>query len=254
MGLGPDIFGVLKGLRKVVDAGRPIVRRDLETKWQNSSIRDAVQETRLKVTQSNALTVNPTSIRHRVTETVERLDTVRAGIVGLAQAGLASSREQPRKSSRKHRRHQPLTKQSSRQEDEGSDSDSDTHVYVGDISIPEMDYKKVKDMPPGSVKDMIMRVGKEVEKRQAEAEEKRKAKIRKKAAYQSQMVEAQPRGVPKLQPLAKTAPTALSDESRERRVPASRVGRLWSYGSLAAGLGMGAAAEAARKAVGRGDR
>nr|XP_006824668.1 PREDICTED: chaperone activity of bc1 complex-like, mitochondrial-like [Saccoglossus kowalevskii] len=45
----------------------------------------------------------------------------------------------------------------------------------------------------------------------------------------------------------------LSDRSRERKVPASRAGRMMNFGSLAAGLGMGAIAEFTRRAVGAKD-
>ncbi|XP_041352917.1 atypical kinase COQ8B, mitochondrial-like [Gigantopelta aegis] len=46
----------------------------------------------------------------------------------------------------------------------------------------------------------------------------------------------------------------LSSTARERRVPASRVSRLVNYGGLAAGLGLGAVAEIARRSVGLGDK
>ncbi|XP_013778252.1 atypical kinase COQ8B, mitochondrial-like isoform X2 [Limulus polyphemus] len=42
----------------------------------------------------------------------------------------------------------------------------------------------------------------------------------------------------------------LSERSRERKVPASRLGRLMSYGGLAAGLGVGAIAEVTRRKLG----
>lgn len=42
----------------------------------------------------------------------------------------------------------------------------------------------------------------------------------------------------------------LSDRARERKVPSSRISRLISYGGLAAGMGLGAAAEVARRSLG----
>ncbi|XP_068766635.1 atypical kinase COQ8B, mitochondrial [Struthio camelus] len=53
-----------------------------------------------------------------------------------------------------------------------------------------------------------------------------------------------PPGAPPCQPRA--SPGQLSHRARERRVPASRLGRLASFGGLAVGLGLGALAEAAR--------
>jgi hypothetical protein len=44
----------------------------------------------------------------------------------------------------------------------------------------------------------------------------------------------------------------LSESSRQRRVPGSRVGRIMSFGSLAAGLGVGALAEVTRRGLGIG--
>ncbi|RWS28734.1 aarF domain-containing protein kinase 4-like protein [Leptotrombidium deliense] len=46
---------------------------------------------------------------------------------------------------------------------------------------------------------------------------------------------------------------SLSDRSKEKRVPSSRIGRLASYGSLAAGIGVGAVAEIARRTLGFSD-
>lgn len=43
---------------------------------------------------------------------------------------------------------------------------------------------------------------------------------------------------------------SLGDQAKATKVPSSRIGRLASYGSLAAGLGMGALAEVTRRAVG----
>lgn len=52
--------------------------------------------------------------------------------------------------------------------------------------------------------------------------------------------------VEKKRPL-KTPNLKLSEKSKERKVPSSRIGRLVSYGSLAAGLGFGALAEATKR-------
>lgn len=52
----------------------------------------------------------------------------------------------------------------------------------------------------------------------------------------------------------KSGPTPmLTEQSKASKVPASRVGRLFSYGSLAAGLGMGALAEVTRRTLGMSD-
>lgn len=42
----------------------------------------------------------------------------------------------------------------------------------------------------------------------------------------------------------------LNPNSKQRTVPASRIGRMVSFGSLAAGLGIGTAAEFARRTLG----
>ncbi|KAM5236360.1 atypical kinase COQ8B, mitochondrial [Ctenodactylus gundi] len=49
--------------------------------------------------------------------------------------------------------------------------------------------------------------------------------------------------------LRKTSRPQLSDRSRERRVPASRISRLASFGGLAVGLGLGVLAEVAKKSL-----
>ncbi|XP_034495130.1 atypical kinase COQ8B, mitochondrial-like isoform X1 [Ailuropoda melanoleuca] len=47
----------------------------------------------------------------------------------------------------------------------------------------------------------------------------------------------------------KTPRPQLSDRSRERKVPASRISRLANFGGLAVGLGLGALAEVAKKSL-----
>lgn len=49
--------------------------------------------------------------------------------------------------------------------------------------------------------------------------------------------------------LRKTPRPQLSDRSRERKVPASRISRLANFGGLAVGLGLGALAEVAKKSL-----
>ncbi|XP_062967254.1 atypical kinase COQ8B, mitochondrial [Cynocephalus volans] len=49
--------------------------------------------------------------------------------------------------------------------------------------------------------------------------------------------------------LRKTPRLQLSDRSRERKVPASRISRLANFGGLAVGLGLGALAEVAKKSL-----
>ncbi|CAG7680424.1 unnamed protein product [Allacma fusca] len=56
---------------------------------------------------------------------------------------------------------------------------------------------------------------------------------------------------PGVKPISKKKPTSqLSETSKERRVPASRIGRLVSYGGLAAGLGLGAVSEYTKRSLG----
>lgn len=50
----------------------------------------------------------------------------------------------------------------------------------------------------------------------------------------------------------RTSNQKLSGRSREQAVPASRVGRLWNYGGLVAGLGLGALAEVTKRQLGLG--
>lgn len=82
------------------------------------------------------------------------------------------------------------------------------------------------------------------------------------AAQQVVVAKLNPDVQPKPQPPAETvkphyqAPSRrlmLNEHSKATRVPASRVGRLMSYGGLAAGLGLGALAEVARRTMGMAD-
>lgn len=46
----------------------------------------------------------------------------------------------------------------------------------------------------------------------------------------------------------------LNPEARQRKVPSTRIARMVSFGSLAAGLGVGTVAEAARRTFGKSPR
>ncbi|XP_071794918.1 atypical kinase COQ8B, mitochondrial-like [Asterias amurensis] len=65
-------------------------------------------------------------------------------------------------------------------------------------------------------------------------------KLRMKA--KSSKTPTRPRG-PRIRP-------KLSDRAKERTVPSSRLGRVWNFGGLAAGLGVGALAEKAKRSFG----
>ena len=54
----------------------------------------------------------------------------------------------------------------------------------------------------------------------------------------------------KMKPLGQDVKSLLSEKAKERRVPGSRLGRMVSFGGLAAGLGVGAVAEVARRSLG----
>ena len=51
-------------------------------------------------------------------------------------------------------------------------------------------------------------------------------------------------------PLASNVKSTIGENSRERRVPGSRLGRMASFGSLGFGLGVGALAEVTRRGLG----
>lgn len=51
-------------------------------------------------------------------------------------------------------------------------------------------------------------------------------------------------------PLSKNVQSLLTEKSKERKVPGTRIGRLMSFGGLAAGLGVGTVAEMARRSLG----
>lgn len=46
----------------------------------------------------------------------------------------------------------------------------------------------------------------------------------------------------------------LSDKAQERKVPSSRIGRVYNFGKMAAGLGFGAVSEVTKRTLGFGDR
>ncbi|CAG0884991.1 unnamed protein product [Cyprideis torosa] len=278
--VGVDALGVLRGVRRVAEATQDVISREASLRWANSTLKVAAVDAGRTTIDSVVNSVrSPESFQRAVkntfTEATARVDMVRQGAVQFAKQALAAvPSEEAENLNRPDMKMQRFDEKNTKvhasvQEEVESDSDQDDDLddhEIGNIAIPEMDFKKISEMPPGSVKEMILRVGKEVEERRRDAQEKRKKKAAEKLArkrnprfassaqvvaeetFQSRLTTP----VPKPRPIGQEAPQSLSDYSKERRVPTSRFGRLLSYGQLAAGLSLGTVAEYTRRAI-KGD-
>ncbi|CAN8000528.1 unnamed protein product [Ixodes hexagonus] len=238
-----DIKLVLKGAEKVAKALTDHEIDRLRLTWQNSSVRDVSRKVAMSVEDRFSSTIaNPEKTvleaGQMLSETVQRLSMIPEGIRQFSAFSL---------------QHAQLQHGLKEAQVEGSptwDSPADgTHIgYLAATSVSSTtgqnmentvsSFRTLSVAPVAAIADQP----KPTDKR-AEAIDSLACKP---VTPSTPLTSKTRRDRPK-----KASPTLmLTEQSKASKVPASRVGRLFSYGSLAAGLGMGALAEMTRRTLG----
>ncbi|KAK5643386.1 hypothetical protein RI129_007231 [Pyrocoelia pectoralis] len=226
MSRGKEILGVIRGLQAVAEAGIKLQQESLETFWHNSSLRNVAQN--VFESKKNPISSNnkkPEDLVKIVTDTGDRLYTIVDGI-----GEFVSFKKAP--------------------------------VHDNPSAVPEINKSQVKieheiKLTPGD-KELLKQLDMEHrEKMKAAAITNSETSDGEKELTQG-MQKQKLEEVNKKQPLKVTSvPNPKSKQklnlsSKERSVPSSRIARMVSFGSLAAGLGVGTAAEYMRRSIGIG--
>ncbi|KAL0267169.1 UNVERIFIED_CONTAM: hypothetical protein PYX00_009517 [Menopon gallinae] len=231
-----DIKAVLKGMEAVASAGARHQAEVCGKIWENSSIKTAAEEGCGNINEK-LKTMSQSDINAAVKETAQRTYAVLYGFKSLATYPYTSQNVEEVKHEKKEQQHE-LPK----------------GVSPDDLKAVELDYK-----------DQLLI-------KQLEMEHDLKVKLNEKDKEPENIplpnttISSEDKYTPmkhvKYQPLETSKPqqpTAkkyqrqkqeLNPSAKQRKVPASRVGRMISFGGLAAGLGVGTLAEVARRAVG----
>ncbi|XP_045784462.1 atypical kinase COQ8B, mitochondrial isoform X2 [Maniola jurtina] len=225
-----DILGVMRGLRQVIDAGVKLQQESTRLVWNNSSIRQP-----LKYCSTNTLSTykpNPDN----ASDLFERTMVVVHGIkkyVTMYKSSLDNNLDVA------------VTMDPQLQEDIETLNKQFDETFE---SLKQTQKKIISSTVVPSVEEHVKPVEKNVPEKTSESKSKAQHNevLKSKIVPEPRVDASTSRTIPK--PVAKKK-LKLSENSKARVVPSSRIGRMVSFGSLAAGLGIGTVAQYARNTL-----
>ncbi|KAF5302370.1 hypothetical protein FQA39_LY10409 [Lamprigera yunnana] len=225
MSKSQDILAVVRGLQLVAEAGFKLQEQTLKEIWHNSSVKNIIEN----VTQAkpNSKNSKPEDIFKVISDTSDRLYTIVDGINEFITHSV------------------PITKKETKLEQvcvkEKKQPSTLKHV-THEITLTAGDKELLKKL------DMEHR-----EKLKTPftpiADENLSSDLKNTKVEKFEKPGNEVKSVPNPKSQQKQALTA-----KERTVPSSRIARMVSFGSLAAGLGVGTAAEYVRRSIGFGSK
>ncbi|KAG8225372.1 hypothetical protein J437_LFUL005387 [Ladona fulva] len=249
--LGTDLLIILKGLDCVIKQGIRLEENRLRHIWLTSSIRTLSEELCQKSVNTGKEILNDPKILQNsatriFTESVERSSVVLAGIKEVACYASAKENILPK-------------------DDEVSEKVKEKEDYITPTPDTNLADKKSNAIEVEEVKmsadimknknygELTMGKANDIDKVENGILSKSAHYIRPEESSKfDPETETKDTSLPKTFILSpKDQQEQLSSRARQRRVPASRLARLVSFGGLAAGLGFGTAAEFARRTIER---
>ncbi|KAH8293335.1 hypothetical protein KR018_005463 [Drosophila ironensis] len=258
-----DVAAVLRGLRLVAEAcGREQIQRGRHL-WSNSSVRELiaanVSETSESLRRSGAQpVVELRKLQQALQETGERGYVVAKGVCSLLETKLQMS-QAPEEAATTSA---PTAAAPSRPPRRGSDPDLATNLDISSITLQEFEEILSKRNKNRSVSLRTPATKSSQMERPADQEKPDEGIIRKETQYVNNVMRFVA-GAKIEEEGASTSPKKntstvpidtpeLSQVAKQRKVPASRIGRMASFGGLFAGLGLGTLNELTKGALGLG--
>ncbi|XP_022901536.1 atypical kinase COQ8B, mitochondrial isoform X2 [Onthophagus taurus] len=225
-----DLFGVLRGVQSVIEAGVKLQEEELKYIWKHSSIKNLIQDVSKNVNKASPKSSE--DIVKNFNETIERFSTVAYGIreyINYTPTSAATVNEGEEKYEKKVENN--LTKEKDKSE------------------VKEKRFKiKLTPRDKALLKKLDMEHRKKMEKLMKDKKDETTQEAKKDSTIEDKVEEKITAS-----PNPKSFQT-LSPSSKQRSVPSSRIGRMVSFGSLAAGLGLGTIAEYTRRSLGMGNQ
>ncbi|XP_013179050.1 PREDICTED: aarF domain-containing protein kinase 4 isoform X1 [Papilio xuthus] len=229
-----DLLGVIKGLRQVVEAGIKLQQENSRLIWNNSSIRPFLQNcptNAIKNYKTNE--VAPKDILDRVYVVVHgfrKYATMHVPLVSTSVESKAAVDEELKDEIEELNKEFDKTFEIlNKAKDMQASSTEPRNEIEFEVPLEKIQMESV-------VKTSLQ--GTKIEHKQQEQQ----------VNHPSYEESTSRNVIPK--PVAKKKPKVmLSSNSKERVVPSSRIGRMFSFGSLAAGLGVGTVAQYARNTI-----
>lgn len=267
---GPDILGVLRGIQLVANASLKQQEKICQQKWANSSVKDLVCDNKVVEEKIQSLLLGPPSIQvdKIITETLQRSSMVFEGIKGYIVY------------------YQGVTSEGVNENHHFSDFNGGKEDYAYEIDAllrqqAERDlqqYKNSKQTPSASSNQPIQIIYTEENTNQApkslnmsnmsQSEKRSSDQI---PTKDTSSVLASLETPPKVLSTPQSGPShgsrskthnlekiekkrqQLNEVAKQRAVPSTRLSRMFSFGTLAAGLGVGTIAEITRRSLGLHD-
>ncbi|XP_014366241.2 atypical kinase COQ8B, mitochondrial isoform X1 [Papilio machaon] len=229
-----DLLGVIKGLRQVVEAGIKLQQENSRLLWNNSSIRPFLQNCPTNTIKNyKANEVAPKDI-------IERVFVVAHGFRKYAtmHVPLVSTSVESKAALDEDLKHEieELNKEFDKTFEILNKAKDMQASSTERKNLDEFEAPLEKIHMEGVVKTSLEGIKTELKQPEQQVNP---------SSYEESMNR---NIIPK--PVAKKKPKVmLSSNSKERVVPSSRIGRMFSFGSLAAGLGVGTVAQYARNTI-----
>ncbi|KAJ8922528.1 hypothetical protein NQ315_007558 [Exocentrus adspersus] len=231
-----DIICMLRALRLIAEAGIKLTEDNVRLIWKNSSIRAIVEDIN---TQKKDL-FQPKNISELTGTAREGIDRVATVLHGLkVYTDYAVKKEQPSRKSDSYR--ESIVEKVYHTKP----NPQNIKVHTDNLVITTPDFK-IK-LTEGD-KELLKRLDMEYRAKLTKQEDREKAY---KKELEKENVATSPKVTAVPNPKSKQK---LCDNAKQRKVPSSRIGRMVSFGTLAAGLGLGTATEYAKRTFGIGDQ
>lgn len=241
-----DLKGVLKGLQLVANAGIKHQTLECQQRWANSNFKalGGNIEQSLKTSSTSSCSLLNADV---FKEAAERSSVVLEGIKAFVLKETESLKEEGdiENSSQYIVSQEQPTSTSYEVQPKQSIATSPQFTPVTYINkVDSESLEKIKQIP-------FMK-GIDTKRNIEKSKHGYKKAMDKDAFSVVDKIVPRPPGATKVVPKAKTKPQ-LNPIAKQRTVPSSRLGRMVSFGSLAAGLGVGTIAEVTRRSLGFGD-
>ncbi|PSN44058.1 hypothetical protein C0J52_15929 [Blattella germanica] len=231
-----DVIGILRGAQSVVNATVKLQEAQCKQIWENSSVKNIIQEAGNSVNSSFRQT-SQDSIQNefskKVMETLQRTSMVFEGVKGYAKfgGGYELAPQPPELEEFDINAFELIGEKYQQDSLSTRNLQASTDVKAPEHTEPFSERKKLSESKT-DVKEKPSKI-------QSEKQEVfvAPAKIPHKEINNANISKSK-------------SEVKLSATAKERKVPASRIARLVSFGSLAAGLGIGTVAEVTRRSLG----
>ncbi|KAL1463281.1 hypothetical protein WDU94_015046 [Cyamophila willieti] len=243
-----DLKGVIKGLQLVANAGIKHQKIEVQQKWTNSSFRSLAEQGLKSPSITPCSLLNADALK----EAAERSSVVFEGVKAFVFKEAAPQRDISEVeidtdyqdlTITEHPAKTPLAQSSV---SSSVQPESKPVSYINKVDSESLE--RIKQIP------FMKGINPKTNLDKSKFGYKKAMELSKKDAFAVVDDKEIPRppGATKVVPKAKTKPQ-LNPVAKQRKVPSSRIGRIVSFGSLAAGLGVGTVAEVTRRTLGFGD-